>query len=164
MSQLSHLLSRWPGTTQFKNNLTQAHANSYYDLIRSRFTRLLLIVSRDDNVGLYNDDPTQFACTHTHTSNPNTTTCVDTTFVNLFQHLSISRYFCQPPDTFVNLPKLLSTFFNICQPPATFVNLLQHLSTSREVCQPKKTTFLLGSTNNLLGCTLTNSQTLTNTF
>ena len=136
MSQLSHLLSLWPGTTQFGNNLTQAHANSYYDLIRSRFTRLLLIVSRDDNVGLYNDDPTQFACTHTHNSNPNITTCVNTTFVNLFQHLSTSPDFCQPPVTFVNLPRLLSTSRHFCQPPSIFVNLPRLLSTSFNICQP----------------------------
>ena len=139
MSQLNHLLSVWPGTTQFGINLTQTHANSYYDLIRSRFTRLLRTVSRDDNVGLYDDDPTQFACTHSHTSNPNTTTCVNTTFVNLFQHLSTSFNICQPPQTFVNLPLLLSTSRDFCQPPDTFVNLLQHLSTSRDFCQPPST-------------------------
>ena len=132
MSQLNHLLSP---TTQFGINLTQTHANSYYDLIRSRFTRLLRTVSRDDNVGLYDDDPTQFACTHTHTSNPNTTTrqhhiCQPlSTFVNLLQHLSTSRHFCQPPETFVNLLQHLSTSRDFCQPPSTFVNLPRSLST-----------------------------------
>ena len=130
MSQLSHLLSLWPGTTQFGINLTQAHANSYYDLIRSRFTRLLLIVSRDDNVGLYNDDPTQFACTHT---------LIQTSRRTSTPHLSTSFNICQPPQTFVNLPLLLSTSRDFCQPPDTFVNLLQYLSTSRDFCQPPST-------------------------